>query len=314
MKQLRFYFLIILLWFLGFYNLERLIAPINLASFVYVLAAGYALFIILYAPIYRISVMWVFLAGLVPYFGLKLAFQSEIAGMNLPLTVTEVVSIAITIYLAWKIGHYMETLRTEVLQLTVGPSSVVARPFRSAQADFYREIRRARHYNRPAAVLSVTPSNETIDLTISRFLQEAQNNLVHQYIVARTADLLRRELKESDIVTMRNNHFLVLLPETEKKHLDTIIQRLQNSANKRLGLALNVGAATFPEEAITFESLVEYAEKRMKEAAPEKWLTGSPVASAAPVTEEKAAGPIVSAQPNAELQSNKELNKADLVG
>jgi hypothetical protein len=301
MKRLRFYILFILVWFLGFYNMERLIAPINLASFTYILTAFYALFVILYTPLYRISVVWTFLASLLPYLGLKVAFGSPIAGMNLPLTITEVVSIAITIYLARQIGNYMESVRTDILRLTVGPSSVAARPFSNVQAQCYREIRRARHYNRPAAVLSIAPSKESIDHSISRFLLEAQSSIIRQYIVARTADLLRTELKETDIVTMRDNHFIILLPETESKNLDKIIHRLQTSANKKLGFSLNLGASTFPEEAITFESLVENAEKRMKEPNTPGLIEISPLY---PMKDEK----------GMEAQPNKELNKADILG
>jgi hypothetical protein len=283
MRRLKIYVLTIILWFAGFYNLERLIAPINLASFVYVLAAVYAVFVILYTPLYRLSAAWLFLASLVPYLGLKVALQYPIAGMNLPLTVTEVVPLLITIYLARQIGQGVEEFRSEILRLTVGAASVAAHPFQTAQAEFYREIRRARHYKRPAVVLSVAPAKESIDLSINRFLLEAQNSIIRQYIVARTADLLRNDLKETDIVTMRQDHFLVLLPETEQKHLDGIVSRLQSSAGQRLGFHLNIGAATFPEEAVTFESLVEQAEQRMKETTA---VNRAPDNSAVPVMDE----------------------------
>lgn|GEM_PF-967831 len=267
MSRLKLYLLLILSWFILFYNMERLIDPINLASFVYVLGAVYALFIILFSPIYKFNPVALFAVSLVPYFVLKVYLGYPIAGPNLPLTVTEIVSIAITMFLSWNIGYGLETLRGEILRLTIGSSQMRAYPFQTAQAEFYREIRRARHYNRPAAILSIAPVKESVELSINRFIQEAQNNIIRQYIVARTADVLRSAFKETDVVTMRNDHFLVLLPETQNVHLPAVINRIKQTAEKELGLNLMIGASTFPDDALTFESLVESAEKRMKMAA-----------------------------------------------
>jgi GGDEF domain-containing protein len=270
MPKLKLYVLASILWWFVFYNTERLVSPINLASFVYVLAPVYAALIILSPHINQRRLWWIALAGMVPFFILKATRGYEIGGMNMPLTVTEMASLFTTIFISWQIGRRIESLRAEILRLTIGSSSVAARPFQNAQAECYREIRRARHYNRPAALLSISPTKESMDLSINRFIQEAQTSIMRQYITARTADLLRSTLKETDVITMRNSHFLVLLPETTGDHLPSIINRLQDSAQDQLGLSLNVGVSTFPDDAITFESLVEQAEKRMDDVPPTK--------------------------------------------
>lgn len=265
MTKLRFFLLALLIWFFGFYNLERLVAPINLASFVYPLAAAYSLLLLIYPLAHRIPIIYSALAGLGLYFALKVLIGLEINGLGLPLIVTEMVALYITIFLSSKLGRRIEGLRSEILKLSVSSSSVAARPFHTAQAECYREIRRARHYNRPAAILSIAPSKESVDLSLNRFTLEAQASIIQQYVVARTADLLRGALKETDVITMRNDHFLVLLPETTHEHLPIILERLQKAASNTLGLSLQVGVSSFPNDAITFESLVEYAEKRMTE-------------------------------------------------
>lgn len=300
MSRLKLYLLATFTWVIVFYNMERLFAPINLASFVYVLAAVYAIIIILYAPIYGINRMALFAASLVPYFILKVAFGYSIGGANLPLTVTEIVSIGITMYLSWKIGHGLESLRSEILRLTLGPTNNMgAFPFQTAQAEFYREIRRARHYNRPAAVLSISPEKQSVELSINRFIQEAQNSIIKQYIVARTADVLRSSFKETDVVTMRNDHFLVLLPETENKHVGIVIDRIQKTASEKLGLTLKIGVSTFPDDALTFESLIQSAEKRMNDPVPS--------GAAKEMNKELPSNGIV------EPAQNKELNQAEIL-
>lgn len=263
MTKIRFYLLALLVWFFGFYNLEREIADINMASYVYVLVAAYSIFFIVFTPIHRYPILYTTLGALAVYLVLNAQMGHDATGLGLPIIFTEMSSIAITVFLSTRLGRRIEGLRREILNLSVGSSSVAAKPFATAQAECYREIRRARHYNRPAAILSIQPTDESVDVSLNRFILEAQQSIIHQYVVARTADLLRSALKETDVVTMRNDHFLVLLPETTQEHLPIILKRLQNAALEKLGLKLNVGVSTFPDDAITFESLVEYAEQRM---------------------------------------------------
>jgi hypothetical protein len=269
MKKIRFFLLALLVWFFGFYNLERLIADINMSSYVYPLVTAYSLLVLLTPLATRFSVALLSLAGLALYLPLNYFFGHQLSDLGVPLIITEMASIVITIFLSSKLGRRLEGLRTEILRLTVGSNSVAARPFHTAQAECYREIRRARHYNRPAAILSISPTKEAVDESINRFILEAQASIIRQYIVARTADLLRTALKETDVITMRNDHFLVLLPETTNEHLPIIIERLQKSAIATLGLPLKVGVSSFPDDAITFESLVDYAEHRMSDSTAE---------------------------------------------
>jgi hypothetical protein len=42
-----------------------------------------------------------------------------------------------------------------------------------------------------------------------------------------------------------------------------VVQRLEGAAAARLGLEIQVGTAVFPDEAVTFETLLERAEARM---------------------------------------------------
>jgi hypothetical protein len=232
MPKLKFYVLGLGLVVLGSTTPNAWSDPINLASFVYVLAPVYAALIIFRRTSTSSAYGWIALAGMVPFFILKATrglrdWRDEHAADG-----HRMASLFTTIFLSWQIGRRIESLRAEILRLTVGSGSVAARPFQNAQAECYREIRRARHYNRPAALLSISPTKESMDLSINRFIQEAQTSIIRQYITARTADLLRTTLKETDVITMRNNHFLVLLPETTSDHLPIIIERLQELGRK----------------------------------------------------------------------------------
>lgn len=263
MRRLRFWFVGICTWFFLFYNVERLGDPINLASFVYVYAFILAILVILTPALQRISFIWVLVGALIPYFLLKQELGYSLTGADLPIIVTEICALGITIFLAGQLGRHIEGVKEILASLTIGRLGEEAVPFSKGQERIYSEIRRARLYERPATLLAISATQQSIDLSIDSFIKEAQGEIIKQYIAARVSELLVKELNDCDIVARRNKHFIMLLPETTKESVADIIARIEEKASKELKLKLNVGWATFPDEAVTFESLLSIAEGQM---------------------------------------------------
>jgi GGDEF domain-containing protein len=140
-------------------------------------------------------------------------------------------------------------------------------PFETGQAYIYREIRRARHFEHPATLLAISATAESIEYSLDRFVGEAQQTVIHQYISARVAQLLVDQLKDCDVVTHNGKHFVTLLPETSHEDAVNIVKKLEAAAREELNLDLKIGVSTFPDEAITFESLLMQAEQKMLSAA-----------------------------------------------
>jgi GGDEF domain-containing protein len=76
--------------------------------------------------------------------------------------------------------------------------------------------------------------------------------------------MLITELQDSDVVTMRDDHFVILLPEIEKEAASKVAEKLIKVARDDLSLTLKMGMATFPDEEVTFEGLLARAEEQMK--------------------------------------------------
>jgi GGDEF domain-containing protein len=264
MKQSRFWLTAILLWFFFLYNIERLSAPINIASFVYVFTIVCAVLVVLVPPLHRLAFYWPTMFVLPPFFILKSVLGYQIGGSNLPITVTEICAIGISIFLAEQIVRRIDELKYVVTSLTIDPMLKGSYSFENGQGQIYREIRRARNFQRPASLLAISFQKESLNVSLNRFIQEAQEGAIKEYVLARLARILIEELQDTDIVAQRNEHFVALLPETNKEDVSQIIRRLEISARDRLGVELNIGASSFPEEAITFEMLLERAETEMK--------------------------------------------------
>jgi GGDEF domain-containing protein len=84
-----------------------------------------------------------------------------------------------------------------------------------------------------------------------------------KYINTRLANLLTEELEDSAVITQRNDHFVMLLPEVSSDEAPSVLKKLKSAAEDKLSLKLKVGVSTFPDRAVTFETLLEQAEAEM---------------------------------------------------
>ncbi len=281
MRRLQIAIMLLVGWLFAFYNIERLSNPINIASFVYVLAAACLIFVML-TPVYRLPLSWIF-AGIFPiYVFLKAYLGYAFFGRSLPLTVTELVAMGLTLVLGRAVMNEVHEAREAVAQLTLSQLRE-GFPFEVGQSLIYREIRRARVNNRPLALLSIAPEKETLATAIDRFVREAQGEIMKRYVDARIADMLLQELQEFNIVTQRNDHFIALLAETSPENVERTVKQLRAASLEKLGVNLKIGHAVFPGEAITFEQLVANAERRMLDPDFEVDPVDVATAEAAPV-------------------------------
>jgi len=102
---------------------------------------------------------------------------------------------------------------------------------------------------------------------LDRLVKESQDEIIKKYVSARLANFLLEETNDCDVVTQRDNHFVIVLPEISQESVADVIARLESAAKENLGLELSFGVSTFPDEEVTFEKLLECAETEMWEAA-----------------------------------------------
>lgn len=297
MNLIRQWLAALLIWLFFFYNIERISEPINIATFVYVFIIACAIAILLIRKITHVRLYWLFFISIFPYLFLKWWFHYGILGSHLPITVTEICAIGLTILITGQVVRLINEMGEAVSSLTINELLKGSYPFESGQSQIYREIRRARQRQHSTSLLSVSVSKQSLKANLNRFIHDFEQEIVKRYVYARVGNLLLEGLKNTDIVVQRNDHFVILLPETGKPDSISVINRLKFKASKDLGITLKIGAASFPEEATTFELLLETAEGNMDEVLVEN--------EAQPVTLEPASK---EAQPVAqEPESNEAL-------
>lgn len=265
MRDIRFWTVALIVWMFGLFNLERWNESVNLASFYYIYTTAWVVIILLVGWFQRVAIQWILPAALVPYFLLKIAFGYPLGGSYLPITVTEISTLWITILLTRQVGLRVSDFQVALFELVQSRFYRGTHTFETGQGILYREIRRARLYERPATLVSIAPTGESVQLSVNHLIQESQKEMEAYFVCAQIAKLLAKELPDSDVIAQRDDHFIVLMPEISSKEADEIVSNLMKSSVDKLGLTFKVGTASFPEEAVTLESLLEQAEAKMNE-------------------------------------------------
>lgn len=281
MKSLHFWLIVFSGWLFLLFNLERFSPALALATFVYLLAIAVVIGTILLVSLTDLSLITSFALILPIYLVLKVTFNSPISQADLPLTIVELTALGGTVFVTGEVTRRLNALEHSLHKLLFGHLGQVAEPFATGQGQIYREIRRARHYQRPATLLAISVTNNSFEQSFDRFLAELQQETTKKYMRARVADFLIRKLRDCDIVARRDHHFVALLPETGRHNVEPVLERLERAAAEELGLNIQVGVATFPDEAVTFETLLERAEAKMAGWLDEPGM--EPVARPAPV-------------------------------
>ena len=268
MTRFRFWLVTLLTWLAIVFNLERIHEPINIASFVYVLAGILAAAIVVVPPM-RKATLSVLAAGCISLMVVLKAFLGyEVVGPSLPITVTEATIILITVALSHQIARH--TRRFEVTAADVATARWQTRPntLDAGQTEMYRELRRAREFDRPLSVVALEATSDTLKLSIDRMIEEVRREMIQRYVEVRLTDTLQSEVQDFDLVAHHAGRFILLLPETDGERAEELAARLASRVEQELGLSLRIGTAAFPSDEVTLSGLVERAESSMAEPKP----------------------------------------------
>jgi GGDEF domain-containing protein len=253
----------LIVWLFLFYNIERLSKPFDIAGLAYTFVPLMAVLTIL-VPGLRGLPLWALLGVPIPIFlVLKAWVGYPTWGAAMPLTVTEVCVITVTTIAARWVSNGVGEFESAVAHITIGQVDPLPGSFSTGQAEMYQEMRRARHHQRPLALMAIGVEEKSIRVALDRMVQETQQAMMKRYVLSDVARALCDELEDYNIIAQSNDHFLVLLPEVTSEQLSALADRMRKAVSERVGVVSQIGTASFPEDAVTFESLVEKAIEEM---------------------------------------------------
>ena len=263
MRQMRYRAAILTSWLIIFYGIERLIDPVDLSDVAYAVVLTVLLLTLLVSRWSR-EPKWVFIAlPILVFLALKARTGASMFGPAMLLTIAEVGAIVVTVLLARWVSLAIGELEEVIAHITLGRSGQIADLSLSGQSSIYREIRRARNYQRPLALMAVAVEEKSVQIALDRMVQEAQVRLMKQYALSGVSQVLCRVLGDCNVVVHGNDHFLIGLPEVTPEQLPSLMERLRLLVSEQVGVTLKIGVASLPQDGLTFDGLQDKAIKEM---------------------------------------------------
>lgn len=179
----------------------------------------------------------------------------------MPLTVTQVSGIVVTGLISRQISSGLREVERLVDEITSGYVGKPAKSFSEAQDIIYRELRRARHHQRPLSVITLKVDEKSVNLALPKIIAEVQKAMMNEYVLAGVTRILAQNVSDFGTIARRDNYFVVVLPETSNQEAPEVAAKLEKIVYDNLKVNLLSGTASFPEEAVTFEALVNLAIK-----------------------------------------------------
>jgi GGDEF domain-containing protein len=124
------------------------------------------------------------------------------------------------------------------------------------------EITRSRRFNRPLAVMVIQLQKFREKESWKRF-ESLQKDLLLRFALAKVGQIISGLIRQTDLIVHdRNGEFVVICPETEMDKLQPLADRISRSIEEAMGGKVLWGSASFPDETLSFEELIQKAKQR----------------------------------------------------
>lgn len=210
---------------------------------------------------YSVIVFWVFVYGVV------WAFYSN-PRTTIEVHVIQFLLIILSAILAYdvgkRIGEIDKTL--EGLSSTAYPNR--ARDIQSSRDLVAAEITRSRRYHHPLSLLAIKLEKPK-GKEGWRELESLASDMYERFAIAKVSQILSDLARSTDMILYdRDGQFILLCPETNLSNLKVLAERMEAAVEESINAKIEWGGATFPDEALTFEDLLQTAQKRLNSPAP----------------------------------------------
>jgi GGDEF domain-containing protein len=238
---------------------------INFASYFY-LAVMIALPVTLFFPsISRVSVYVPLLVWAGIYMVVLQVIDRNPSTENLELSVIvlEFVLLELGVWfahqLAVQIAHAESIM--DALALSAFPNRV-----HDIDSEIQRikiEFTRSRRYHRPLSLIMIELETEN-EKMIRQMLKSIQHDLLSRFSSARVGQIIDDRIRQTDLVLRDHaGRFVILCPETDFDSATLLAKRIAQVVQDRTSLKVMLGVAAFPDEALTFEDLLQKARERI---------------------------------------------------
>lgn len=179
----------------------------------------------------------------------------------LQVTLIEAVFLSIAIWIAYQMNVQISASEglMALLASSTYPNNTVEMNNATRQIDV--EMNRSRRHQRPLSLLYLRPEKVRADEDQKAY-RVLREDLLKQFVYARIGQIIANQTRETDLIMRdREGNFIILCAETERERSTLLAQRVRATIAESMGADLSWGVAAFPQEALTFEELLQKAQQ-----------------------------------------------------
>lgn len=180
----------------------------------------------------------------------------------------EVAFVALSALLGHAIGVALDQLDVLLTTAAVGESPAIDLEGATAANEIHTELARSRRHDRPLSVTVLSPTERGLAEALERTTLEMDRAIRRRFMYGSLARTVSGVLRRSDLLFEHRStgRLIVLSPETDAEGTALLLERIRE-ATRAGGIETQLGTASFPNDGIGFETLVEEAERDMLRAS-----------------------------------------------
>lgn len=207
-------------------------------------------------PQYSIILFWMFIYGIIWFFYLR---EDKSVEVNL----VQLLLILLSAVLAFDVGRRIDQTSVALEGFASSAYPNRARDIQSARDLISAEIARSRRYHHPLSIMSVRleKNKEWGELKNMKLLAD---EMLERFAMAKVSQILSDHARTTDLVLRdRDGQFILLCPETNLTSTTILAERIAEAVRQELDAKIECGSAAFPDEALTFDDLLNTANGRL---------------------------------------------------
>ncbi len=275
MKRLYQSILLLVIFFTILFNVDRFIAAsglntASLHSFSFVFIPLAILLIMAVPPLQKTNPFLLIGMGFIGYLITYWLLRNLTPALpnDLYISFTEVIFLSIGIYLTYRLNQeFLKTRRSIENVILPKHGHRIYEDSEMARRIIEHEFIRGRRYNHPITAVIIEPNQDTIqeDSIYQQALLEIQQTLHGQYLANKLTQVIEKETRLTDLVVEwdKQGRFVIVCPETTAESSTRMVERLENAVKENLGISILYGIASFPNDARTFDAVIEKAEAQL---------------------------------------------------
>jgi len=262
MYRFRLFIILLITWLFLVLNIERPdnllgLGNINIASYVYVIAALMPVAFFMFLQLSKTNVAMSYMPFLAMYGASKLAFYEPGANIE-KLTYTtlfEVALLFVTLLGVRSLSRSIYFFGDNIKNSVMDPANTLVHTTHHGEMTIRQKIAQARRFNRSLTLLYVPLGKNQRKHELGR-LWDQQEDIKFMYMQYRIAELIKFLLWETDVRAWHQGDLILCLQGNDEVRAQQLMEQIPQVLSSVLKIETAVSMVRFPQQGIVYNDLL----------------------------------------------------------